>query len=114
MLDKSALMVSVGAVLSDVKTLADGKEHTLYFKAKSTTEVATFLGAERRDKDETEADDLAREGRRAKFIATSLCEEDGSVVMTLDEAMQIPATLKPELCQMIVAGSNKPAGAGKA
>lgn len=111
MMDKSLLMVR-GGVRSAKKVLSDGNEHTLYFQARMPNEIAVFMGAERRFT-EDEAGDLAREKARARFIASSLCDESGQPLMTLDEAMAIPQTLKPEICAMVVLGSNQPGEAGK-
>jgi hypothetical protein len=107
------LLLFRGGVRSDKKTLSDGNEHTLYYKARTPTEVALFVGAERRYA-ETEAGDLMREKTRAKFIAASLCDEGGSPLLTEDEALLIPATLKPEICWMVIGGSNTAGEAGKA
>jgi len=101
-----------GGVRSATKTLADGKEHTLYYKARTPNEVAVFVGAQQRFAGD-EAGDLARQDHRARFIADSLCHEDGSPLMTEDEAKLIPATLKPEICEMVVRGSNEIGDAGK-
>lgn len=111
MLDKSLLMFR-GGVRSVSKKLADGEEHMLFYKAKTPNEIAVFLGAQGRFTQD-EAGDLARQKTRAKFIAESLCNEDGSPLMTEAEAQMIPATLKPELCELIVTGSNEIGDAGK-
>lgn len=110
-MDKSLLMFRSG-VRSAVKKLADGQDHTLYYKAKTPDEIALFLGAQNRVSDD-EAGDIARQRTRAKFIATSLCNEDGTLLMTEAEANLIPATLKPELCTLIITGSNDIGDAGK-
>jgi hypothetical protein len=110
-MDKSLLMFR-GGVRSTVKRLADGNEHTLFYKAKTPDEIALFLGAQGRFTPD-EAGDLARQKTRAKFIASSLCNEDGTLLMTEAEAALIPATLKPELCELIVIGSNDIGDAGK-
>lgn len=109
---KNLLMVYSG-IRSAEKTLVDGEVHTLYFKAKTPADVAAFTGAERRIEN-TEAGDQLRELVRAEFIAKSLCNEDGTLMFTVEEAKLIPATLKPELCQMILVGSNVPGESGKA
>lgn len=109
-MDKSLLLFR-GGVRSTTKKLADGNEHAIHYKAKTPDEIATFLGAERRYTQD-EAGDLAREKRRAEFIASSLCDEGGQPLMTADEARGIPNTLKPELCALIVDGSNKTSDAG--
>lgn len=110
-MDKSLLMFH-GGVRSAVKTLVDGNEHTLYFKARTPNEIALFTGAESRFTDDAKGD-IARQEHRAKFIADSLCDEAGNPLMTLADAMLIPATLKPEICSMVLAGSNRPGEAGK-
>jgi len=110
-MDKALLMFR-GGVRSAKRKLADGKEHVLHFKAKTPDEIALFLGAQNRVTDD-EAGDIARQALRARFIATALCHEDGSLLMTEDEAKLIPATLKPELCNMILIGSNEIGEAGK-
>lgn len=110
-MDKSLLMFH-GGVRSAVRKLADGNEHTLHFKAKTPSEVTAFLGAERRFTDDA-AGDKARDKHRAAFICASLCDESGELLMTEAEAMLIPATLKPQLCQMVVDESNQPGEAGK-
>jgi hypothetical protein len=110
-MDKALLMFR-GGVRSAKRKLADGNEHSLHFKAKTPNEIALFLGSQNRISDD-EAGDIARQDLRAKFIATSLCHEDGSLLMTEDEAKLIPATLKPQLCEMILLGSNEIGDAGK-
>jgi hypothetical protein len=111
MVDKALLMYR-GGVRSAVKKLADGEDHTLFYKAKTPDEIAVFLGAQGRFTND-EAGDLARQKMRAEFIATSMCTEDGTPLMTKAEALLIPATLKPELCELIVRGSNDIGEAGK-
>jgi len=110
-MDKALLMFR-GGVRTARKKLADGAEHDLFYKAKTPDEIALFLGAQNRVSDD-EAGDLARQAIRARFIATSLCHEDGSLLMSEDEARMIPATLKPQLCEMILLGSNDIGEAGK-
>jgi hypothetical protein len=107
-----ALLLFRGGVRSVTKTLADGNEHVLHYKAKTPNEIALYVGAEGRYTNDA-AGDLARQKARAEFIASSLCNEDGSPLLTADEAMNIPATLKPELCGLIVKGSNEIGDAGK-
>jgi hypothetical protein len=109
-MDKSLLMVR-GGVRCVKKTLADGKEHDIFYKARTPNEIALYLGAESRVPND-ENGDLMRQKSRAQFIADSLCNEDGSVLMSLDEALMVPATLKPELCRLIVQGSNEIGEAG--
>lgn len=111
MVDKTLLMFA-GGIRTATKVLADGKEHALHFHARTPNQIAVFVGAQNRVT-EDEAGDLARQNIRAKFIAESLCTEDGSPLMTEQEAQQIPATLKPELCQLILKGSSEIGDAGK-
>jgi hypothetical protein len=107
------LLLFRGGVRSVKKTLADGEEHTLYYKARTPAECAAFAGAERRYPDTPEGDAL-REKTRAKFLAESMCDEAGEPLLTLEEAAMLPMTLKPELCLLIVQGSSTPGEAGKA
>lgn len=108
---KSLLMFH-GGIRTATKTLIDGEEHVLYFKAKTPAEVAAYVGAERRVPDTAEGDNL-RQKTRAIFIATSMCDVEGVLMFTAQEAELIPATLKPELCNMILEGSNTPGESGK-
>lgn len=110
-MDKALLMFR-GGVRSAVKKLSDGQEHTLYYRAKTPDEIAVFLGSQSRFTND-EAGDLARQKTRAKFIASSLCDEAGAPLLTEADAALIPATLKPELCEMIVVGSNEIGDVGK-
>ncbi len=101
-----------GGVRSVTKTLADGKEHPLYYKARTPTEVAACRGAIASFTSD-EAGYIARDKYLGKFLANSMCNEDGSPLFTLDEAMQVPDNLKVELCLLIVEGSNEVGDAGK-
>lgn len=104
-MDKALLMFR-GGVRSAVRKFADGQEHTLHYLAKTPDEIAVFLGAQSRFSND-EAGDLGRQKSRAKFIASSLCDESGTPLMTDAEAALIPATFKPELCEMIITGSSE-------
>jgi hypothetical protein len=108
-----ALLMYRGGVCSAKKKLVDGEEHTLFFKAKTPTDVAMFSGAETRWQNLDDKAMKAREDRRAAFIASSLCDEQGTLLMTEAEAQCIPATLKPELCSMIIEGSSETGDAKK-
>lgn len=110
-MDKTLLLFR-GGVRSAIKKLADGAEHTLYYKARTPDEIALFLGAQRRIADDAEGD-IERQRQRAAFIAASLCTESGEPLLTVAEARMIPATFKPELCEMIVIGSNEVGDVGK-
>lgn len=110
-MDKSLLMFR-GGVRSEKKKLVDGKEHDLHFLARTPNEIALFLGAQNRITDDA-AGDVERQDLRARFIANSLCHPDGSPLMTFEEAQLIPATLKPEIIQMVILGSSSIGDAGK-
>lgn len=101
--------MSRGGILSAEKTLGDGKEHRLFFRAKTPMEVSVFSGAELRWQNTGDEAMREREKRRAAFIASSLCDESGSPLMSEEEALQIPSTLKPELCSMVIKGSSETA-----
>lgn len=101
-----ALLLYRGGVRSVVRTLADGAEHTLYYKARTPNELAVYFGAESTFGDD-EKGNLARQKARARFIADSLCTEDGEPLLTLAEAELVPGTLKAEICQFVIAGSNE-------
>lgn len=98
------------------RKLGDGKEHKLYFKAKTPTELALFTGAERRYP-ETPEGDVQRETNRAEFIASSLCDEAGELLFASKaegkgaagkpDPQAIPPSMKLELCLMITAESNR-------
>jgi len=101
-----ALLLFRGGVRSVVRTLADGAEHTLYYKARTPNELAAYFGAEQSFGDGEKAN-VARQKARAKFIAESLCTETGEPLLTLAEAELVPGTLKAEICEFIVTGSNE-------
>jgi hypothetical protein len=104
-MDKSLLMYR-GGVRSVVRTLSDGKEHTLYYKAKTPNELAAYFGA-LAVLEPGEQGSVARQKQNAKLIANSLCDEEGAPLMTLAEAELIPATLKREICDFITIGSSE-------
>jgi hypothetical protein len=88
-------------------TKAAPQERSIYFKAKSSQEIAVFLGAERRYPD-NEQGDVLRERTRASFIATALCDEAGSLAFkSAEEAMALPNLVKLELCNSIVRESGR-------
>jgi len=101
-----ALLLFRGGVRSVVRTLSDGAEHTLYYKARTPNELAAYFGAESSFSDD-EKGNVARQKARARLIAESLCTEDGQALLTLAEAELVPGTLKAEICQFIIAGSNE-------
>lgn len=101
-----ALLLYRGGVRSVVRTLADGAEHKLYYKARTPNELAVYFGAESSFGDD-EKGNLARQKARARFIADSLCTESGEPLLTVAEAELVPGTLKAEICQFVIAGSNE-------
>ena len=106
-MDKALLMYRAG-VRSVKRTLADGKEHEIFYKAATPTEIALLGAAHARLAGKYDDDSAkAMQKLQAQFIADHLCNEDGSALMTVDEAMNIPTTLKPEICKFIVEGSNE-------
>lgn len=113
-MDKSLLMYRAG-VRSTKRTLADGKEHDIFYKAATPSAVALFVAAQSRANGKNDDESVsAWQKKQAEFIAAHLCNDDGSALMTVDEAMNIPATLKPELCWLIVSGSNEAGDTGNA
>jgi hypothetical protein len=118
---KSLLMFR-GGVRSATKALNTGKvdaegkpvteEHTLYYKARTPNELAAHFGAESAFTND-EAGSVARQKHRAKFIAASMCDEAGQSLMTTAEAELILGSLKAEIVNMIVVGSNESGDAGK-
>lgn len=105
-MDKSLFMVKGGSVRFEEHTLADGQKHKVYYKVQTPNAIALHHGAERRYP-QTPDGDIEREKTRAAFIAGALCNEDGTQLMTAQEAQSLPVTLKFELCVMIANGSNK-------
>lgn len=104
-MDKSLLMYR-GGVLSVVRKLVDGQDHTLHYKAKTPNEMAAYFGAQQ-VLEPGEVGAVARQKLHAKFIAESLCDPEGVLLMTPAEAELIPAALKSEICDFILVGSNK-------
>lgn len=112
-MNKSALFAAPGGTIKEGKlTLATG-EQTLFYRTRTPNEIARFAGSERRYP-ATEEGDLQREVSRAAFVAESFCNEDGSALMTKEEAQQIPSLVKFDLCMMVVTGSSQIGEAGKA
>lgn len=105
-MDKSLFMVKGGSVRSEMHTLADGQKHAIFYKVQTPSAIALHHGAERRYPATAEGD-IEREKTRAAFIAGALCNEDGTQLMTAQEAQGLPVTLKFDLCIMIANGSNR-------
>ena len=106
------LMMFAGGIRTATRTLADGKEHKLFFKARDPEEIAVFLGEQSRFPD-TKDGDLKRHRHRAKFIADSLTDEAGEPLLTPEAANKLLLTLRPQLVEMIVRGSEGVGDAGK-
>jgi hypothetical protein len=65
--------------------LADGSEHTLYFKELPAVEFRRFALAEQSENDDVRAMSVA------KLIAASLCDADGKPALTAEKALQLKA-----------------------
>jgi len=113
-MDKAKLFAAPGGtVKSGSITLADGSKETLYYRTRTPNEIACFAGGERRYS-QTEDGDLQREVARAGFVAAAFCNEDGTTLMSAQEAQGIPSLVKFDLCMMVVTGSSQIGDAGKA
>lgn len=110
LIDKSLLMFR-GGLRSFKKTL-EGSEREFFYKARTPAEVAACRGAIAGSSND-EGGFVARDKFLGKFIASSLCNEDGTALMTPAEAQNIPDTLKLELAILIVNGSTQVGDAGK-
>lgn len=111
MVDKSRLLFR-GGIRSFTKTYEDETVETFHYKARTPNELAAFVGGENVLKDDA-AGGIARQKHRAQFLASSLCTETGEALVTVAEAEMIPGTLKAEICNLIVVGSNDVGEAGK-
>jgi len=83
--------------------LADGSEHTLYFKEVPATVYRKFQIAENSD------DEEVRAGSLAKLIAASMCEADGSPAMTYEEACRLKGPVSNELVNAVLEVNGKKA-----
>lgn len=106
-MDKSLLLYRGGVRSAEVK-LADGAMHTLHYKARTPNELAAYFGAEN-GLGEDEKGNVARQKHRAAFIFHALCNEDGTPLLTKEEAELIPGSLKGEICALVISGSNESA-----
>lgn len=79
-----AFFVSTQVHEKQVK-LADGSEHTLYFKELPAVEFRKFALAEQSNNEDIKA------GAVAKLIAVSLCEPDGKPAITVEQALMLKA-----------------------
>ena len=101
-----ALLLARGGVRSFERTLADGEKHTLYYNARTPAEVAAARGAIIAGQD-TEQGMVNVDRFLAKFLLDSMCNEDGTPLLTKAEASQIPNGLKMTLALSIVQGSEE-------
>lgn len=86
-------------------TLADGSEHTLYFKEVPATVYRKFQIAESSDDEDVRASSLA------KLIAASMCEADGSPAMTFEQACRLKGPVSNQLVSKVLEVNGKaPAG----
>jgi hypothetical protein len=78
----SSLFVS-SEVQSREVDLPDGNKHTLYFKALPAVEFRKFQLAEFSNDDDVKAQSMSR------LIASSLCESDGKLALTIKDAERL-------------------------
>lgn len=84
MLDKS-FFVSTELQEREVK-LADGSKHVLYFKELPAIEFRRFALAEQSENENVKATSIA------KLIAASLCDADGKLAITFEQALNLKAS----------------------
>lgn len=84
MLDKS-FFVSTELQEREVE-LADGSKHVLYFKELPAIEFRRFALAEASDNENVRATSIA------KLIAASLCDADGKLAITFEQALNLKAS----------------------
>ena len=84
MLDKS-FFVSTELQEREVK-LADGSKHVLYFKELPAIEFRRFALAEQSENENVKAASVA------KLIAASLCDADGKLSITFEQALNLKAS----------------------
>lgn len=102
-MDVNVWMVRTG-IGSDTQKFADGKKHTFHFKLRTPPEVAFHLG-------EIQATGVDGEGAvkrqelQAKFLAESICSEDGTLLLDEAKALLIAPALKNQLCSIVIAKS---------
>lgn len=107
-----ALLQFRSGIRSVKKTLADGQEHELHYKARTPAQLARYFGAEAAFTNDADGAE-ARHKHRSKFIAEAMCNESGEPLLTLAQAELVPGTLKSEMLAMIISGSNEIGDAGK-
>lgn len=84
MLDKS-FFVSTELQEREVE-LADGSKHILYFKELPAIEFRRFALAEQSENENVKATSIA------KLIAASLCDADGKLAITFEQALNLKAS----------------------
>jgi hypothetical protein len=84
MLDKS-FFVSTELQEREVE-LADGSKHVLYFKELPAIEFRRFALAEQSENENVKATSIA------KLIAASLCDADGKLAITFEQALNLKAS----------------------
>jgi len=84
MLDKS-FFVSTELQEREVE-LADGSKHVLYFKELPAIEFRRFALAEQSDNENVRATSIA------KLISSSLCDADGKLAITFEQALNLKAS----------------------
>lgn len=84
MLDKS-FFVSTELQEREVE-LADGSKHVLYFKELPAIEFRRFALAEQSENENVKAASVA------KLIAASLCDADGKLAITFEQALNLKAS----------------------
>ena len=90
MLDKS-LFVSTEVVEREVE-LSDGSKHKLFFKELTAADIARYVNALNSSDEEVQV--LAN----PKLLALCLCEADGKVAMTVEQALKLkPGVIGPIL-----------------
>jgi len=103
------LLTQPGTVRAETRPFGDGKDHTFHFRARAPNEIAAHFGAVQaltKDGQTAEAA-VAVQKELARFIADSLCNEDGTPMLDAKKAEQIAPVLKNELRAIIVDGSSK-------
>lgn len=91
---------------SSTQKFVGGKKETLHFKLRAPDEWAFHLG-EIAATSETGEGAVNRQQLMAKFIAESLCHEDGTLLTDIDTVSMFAPSLKQQLCQIIIAASSE-------
>lgn len=81
MLDQS-LFVSTQVVEREVE-LADGKKHKLFFKELTAADIARYVNAL------NSSDEEVQVMANPKLIAQSICEQDGKLAITVEQATKL-------------------------